>query len=264
MDQRNPKMCDDDAHEPGPGSVLYSLHARRRTTRTERDKYGDAALLATEPWRQAAGSGTEEQRGNIRDRGRAHTVADSGQRLGDDPAILRLEIWCHACDSSRRRLIDIAAPATIQPTTGGSRYNSRVPSDCRRRIRLSAAVATLPGQTVGRPGWRHYLAYAGDTPIASAAMYVSGEAAWCGFAATDAAHRKRGAQRALVVRRLLDAAAVGCSRVSVETAEDALSRTLPHSGTCAASGSRSSIRDRITSGLARSDTARQDNDTRET
>jgi len=126
------------------------------------------------------------------------------------------------------------------------------------------AVAPLAGQTVGRPGWRHYLAYAGDTPIGSAAMYVSGETAWFGFAATDAAHRRRGAQRALVIRRLLDAAAVGCSRVSVETAEDALSRTLPHSGTCAASGSRSSIRDRITSGLARSDTARQDNDTRET
>src|SRR5262245_6136168 len=35
-------------------------------------------------------------------------------------------------------------------------------------------VAPLPGQTVGRPGWRH-LAYAGDTPIASAAMYVSGD-----------------------------------------------------------------------------------------
>ena len=78
------------------GAFCILFMPRRRTTRAERDKYGDAALLATEPWRQAAGSGTEEQRGNIRDRGRAHTVADSGQRLGDDPAILRLEIWCHA------------------------------------------------------------------------------------------------------------------------------------------------------------------------
>jgi hypothetical protein len=88
-------------------------------------------------------------------------------------------------------------------------------------------VALLPGQTVGRPGWRHYLAYAGDTPIASAAMYVSGETAWFGFAATDAAHRKRGAQRALVVRRLADAAALGCSRVSVETAEDGVVNDAP-------------------------------------
>ena len=89
------------------------------------------------------------------------------------------------------------------------------------------AVAPLSGQTVGRPGWRHYLAYADDTPIASAAMYVSGETAWFGFTATDAAHRKRGAQRALVVRRLRDAAAVGCSRVSVETAEDGVVKDAP-------------------------------------
>jgi len=89
------------------------------------------------------------------------------------------------------------------------------------------AVAPLPGQTVGRPGWRHYLAYAGGTPIASAAMYASGEAAWFGFAATDPAHRKRGAQRALVVRRLTDAAALGCSRVSVETAEDGVLKDAP-------------------------------------
>jgi len=89
------------------------------------------------------------------------------------------------------------------------------------------AVAPLAGQTVGRQGWRHYLAYAGDTPIASAAMYVSGETAWFGFAATAAAHRKRGAQRALVVRRLIDAAALGCSRVSVETAEEGVVKDAP-------------------------------------
>lgn len=89
------------------------------------------------------------------------------------------------------------------------------------------AVAPISGQTVGRPGWRHYLAYGGEAPIAAAAMYISGEAAWFGFAATDAAHRKRGAQRALVVRRLRDAAALGCSRISVETAEDGVLKDAP-------------------------------------
>lgn len=89
------------------------------------------------------------------------------------------------------------------------------------------AVAPLAGQAVGRPGWRHYLAYDGETPVASAAMYIAGEAAWFGFAATDAAHRKRGAQQALVAQRLRDAAAVGCSRVSVETAEDGVLKDAP-------------------------------------
>lgn len=89
------------------------------------------------------------------------------------------------------------------------------------------AVAPLAGQTVGRPGWRHYLAYDGETPAAAAAMYLAGGTAWFGFAATDAGFRKRGAQQSLVVRRLRDAAAAGCSRVSVETAEDSVVKDAP-------------------------------------
>jgi ribosomal protein S18 acetylase RimI-like enzyme len=58
-------------------------------------------------------------------------------------------------------------------------------------------------------------------------MYVSDRAVWFGFAATDAAYRNRGAQRALVLRRLHDAAAMGCSWVSVETAEDTAVRDAP-------------------------------------
>jgi len=89
------------------------------------------------------------------------------------------------------------------------------------------AVAPLAGLTVGRPGWRHYLAYDGDVPIAAAAMYLTDDAVWFGFAATDAAHRGRGAQQSLVVRRLRDAAAAGCSHVSVETAEDTVTKDAP-------------------------------------
>jgi len=89
------------------------------------------------------------------------------------------------------------------------------------------ALAPIASQTIGRPHWNHYLAFEGDTPIASAAMYVAGSAAWFGFAATDAAHRKRGAQQALIVRRLQDAADAGCKWVSVETAEDTVTRDAP-------------------------------------
>lgn len=58
-------------------------------------------------------------------------------------------------------------------------------------------------------------------------MYVSGEAAWFGFAATDAAHRRRGAQQGAIVRRLEDAAKAGCTWVSVETAEDTVTKDAP-------------------------------------
>ena len=55
------------------------------------------------------------------------------------------------------------------------------------------AIAPLAAQPIGRPDWYHYLAYEGDIPIAAAAMYVAGEAAWFGFEATEAAFRRRGA-----------------------------------------------------------------------
>ncbi len=43
------------------------------------------------------------------------------------------------------------------------------------------ALAPITSQTIGRPHWHHYLAFEGDTPIASAAMYVAGSAAWFGL-----------------------------------------------------------------------------------
>ena len=88
-------------------------------------------------------------------------------------------------------------------------------------------IAPLTEGPIGRPGWRHYLAFDGDTPIAAAAMFVSDTAAWFGFAATDAAHRRRGAQHALVMRRLRDAARAGCTWISVETAEDTVIKDAP-------------------------------------
>jgi GNAT superfamily N-acetyltransferase len=90
-----------------------------------------------------------------------------------------------------------------------------------------ASLALFVAAPIGRTGWSHYLAFEGDTPIAAAAMFVAGEAAWFGFMATDAAHRRKGAQHALVVRRLHDAAAAGCQWVSVETAEDNVEKDAP-------------------------------------
>src|SRR5512134_424860 len=73
---------------------------------------------------------------------------------------------------------------------------------------------------VGRPGWRHYLAWEGERPIATAGMFIAGDAAWLGWAATVADARGHGAQTALIVRRVADAAAAGCAHAVVETAEE--------------------------------------------
>jgi hypothetical protein len=74
--------------------------------------------------------------------------------------------------------------------------------------------------SVGRPDWQHYLAWDGPQPVASAALFVHGRVGWLGAAGTLPSHRRRGAQGALMARRIRDSAAAGCEWVITETGED--------------------------------------------
>jgi hypothetical protein len=78
--------------------------------------------------------------------------------------------------------------------------------------------------TIGLSGWRYYLVLDGDRPIAGAALYVRERLAWFGLGATIESDRRRGAQSALLSRRLHDAFAAGCEWVSADT----LAETLEH------------------------------------
>lgn len=82
-------------------------------------------------------------------------------------------------------------------------------------------------ELVGRRGWQHYLAYDGGKPIATGALFASGDQAWLDFAATLPEYRGRGAQAALLARRIVDAAELRCRRLVVETAEDTPQRGAP-------------------------------------
>jgi hypothetical protein len=73
---------------------------------------------------------------------------------------------------------------------------------------------------VGREGWKHYMAFDGERPIGTGAMFVSRGVAWMGFASTDPGYRRRGAQSGLIRRRLIDAQSLECTHAVVETAED--------------------------------------------
>jgi GNAT superfamily N-acetyltransferase len=81
--------------------------------------------------------------------------------------------------------------------------------------------------TVGREGWIHYLAFDGDVPVAGAALFLHGSLGWLGIASTLPTHRGRGAQGALIARRIRDACEAGCSLMAVETAEDRPERPNP-------------------------------------
>jgi hypothetical protein len=81
-------------------------------------------------------------------------------------------------------------------------------------------VASWLESLVERPGWRHYLAWDEHDPVGTAALFVHNDIGWLGIAGTLPAARRRGAQSALMARRLVDGTAEGCRWFVTETGED--------------------------------------------
>lgn len=74
--------------------------------------------------------------------------------------------------------------------------------------------------SVGRPGWRHYVAWDDDRPIATGSMFIHGSYCWFGHGSTLPSYRRRGTQSALLARRLNDALDLGCEWFVTETNPD--------------------------------------------
>jgi GNAT superfamily N-acetyltransferase len=85
---------------------------------------------------------------------------------------------------------------------------------------MPPALQPLMAAAVGRTHWHHYMAWDGDAPAAAAALFIRDGAGWLGVAATLPAYRRRGAQGALMARRLQDGAALGCRWFATETGQD--------------------------------------------
>jgi hypothetical protein len=79
------------------------------------------------------------------------------------------------------------------------------------------AFASWFSGLVGRPKWRIYLAYDGNDPVASGAMFIDRGWGWIGIDATLPAYRRRGAQAALLSRRIADGLAAGVEGFTAET-----------------------------------------------
>ena len=86
---------------------------------------------------------------------------------------------------------------------------------------FAVASGTPPelSRFVGAPGWAHFVAWAGDEPAATGALYVDGEVAWVGVGATRPEFRGRGAQGALLAARIDAGRALGATRFATETGE---------------------------------------------
>jgi hypothetical protein len=81
-------------------------------------------------------------------------------------------------------------------------------------------LGPMIGSPFEQPGWSHYLALDGDTPVGTAAMRVLEDVAWLGFGATLESHRGRGSQGAMFAVRLRDARDAGVQLCITETGED--------------------------------------------
>jgi GNAT superfamily N-acetyltransferase len=84
---------------------------------------------------------------------------------------------------------------------------------------LPDACAPVVERVPGLPGWHAFLALAGNEPAGAAAVWIDGEAAYFGFAATRPEHRGKGGQGALFAARIGHALEAGCTTLVTETGE---------------------------------------------
>ena len=71
----------------------------------------------------------------------------------------------------------------------------------------------------GTVGWHCFVAFDGDTPAATGALFVTGTVGWLGAAGTLPEFRRRGAQGALLEARIAAARRAGCETLVTETGE---------------------------------------------
>jgi len=85
---------------------------------------------------------------------------------------------------------------------------------------MTSAYRPLLKGNIGKPGWYHSLAFAGDKPVSAGTMFVNGEVAWMNLSGTLMGYRKRGAQNAMLARGIEMGLSLGCKWFVAETRED--------------------------------------------
>jgi hypothetical protein len=127
-----------------------------------------------------------------------------------------------------RKAGDVPAVATaLRVEETGARDAGSAASIACTAFGMPSHLAPWIASIVGRPGWHHYLAFDEAEPVATAALFVRGDIGWLGIAGTLPTARRRGAQGALMARRLSDGRALGCRWFVTETGEDRPDRPNP-------------------------------------
>jgi hypothetical protein len=139
-------------------------------------------------------------------------LADGLRARGYEPA--------HAWVKFHRRAADpIAGACALRVERIGAERADDYAGVIGAGFGLVPEAAAMLGRLPGRSGWGCYLAYDGDLPVAAAAVFAAGGAAWLGQATTLPGHRRRGAHSALIAARIAAARAAGAAIVVTETGE---------------------------------------------
>jgi GNAT superfamily N-acetyltransferase len=85
------------------------------------------------------------------------------------------------------------------------------------RDQLGDTLWPVYATSAGKDGFFHYMAFDGGRPVAIAALCVFEDIGYLMAAATAEAYRKRGAQQALIAKRIERAEQIGCSMLVSET-----------------------------------------------
>jgi GNAT superfamily N-acetyltransferase len=103
----------------------------------------------------------------------------------------------------------------IEETLDAALFGSLVAEGSSIPAGASGSLAAI----VGAPGWHCFIAWAGDEPAGSGALYLDGATAWIGVGSTRPSMRRRGVQTALLATRIEAARAAGATRMATETGE---------------------------------------------
>jgi hypothetical protein len=83
-----------------------------------------------------------------------------------------------------------------------------------------AALGQAFAAVIGKAGWIHYLAYVDGEPGSASALFIADGVADCFVASTRPEARRRGAQTALINRRMADGLAAGCDIATAQSVTD--------------------------------------------
>lgn len=84
---------------------------------------------------------------------------------------------------------------------------------------MTEAAGPLLAGLANDPNWHLFVSYDGEMPAGAGGIYISGEAAFTEWGATDPAFRRRGSQGAIMEARINTALERGCKHIFTETGE---------------------------------------------